>query len=91
MKAYLWLIALQVVMGLIAFILMGVDKSKAKKGAYRIPEKTLFLFAGLFGGLGGCLGMLAFRHKTKHASFKFLFPLFTILQIALTVWVYLRF
>ena len=51
------------------FFLYGADKRKAKKGAWRIPEKTLLLL-GFFGGsVGGLLGMSAFRHKTKHAYF----------------------
>ena len=66
---------------LILFIMMGADKKRAKNHARRIPEKTLFLTAFLGGGIGGILGMLAFRHKTKHTSFKILFPLFTLINI----------
>jgi uncharacterized membrane protein YsdA (DUF1294 family) len=58
----------------------GVDKSKAKKGRWRIPEKTLLLFAACFGGLGAFLGMRIFRHKTKHTSFKIIVPMCMILQ-----------
>ena len=71
-----------VVMNLAAFALMGIDKVKAKAGAWRIPEKTLFLVTALFGGLGGTLGMLFFRHKTKHWYFKFGFPALLVLQMA---------
>ena len=46
------------VMNLLSFTLMGIDKMKAKRGAWRIPEKALFLATALFGGLGGVLGML---------------------------------
>lgn len=72
-----------VVMNLAAFALMGIDKLKAKAGAWRIPEKTLFLVAALFGGLGGTLGMTFFRHKTKHWYFKFGFPALLVIQVAL--------
>ena len=72
-----------VVMNLAAFALMGIDKAKAKAGAWRIPEKTLFLVTALFGGLGGTLGMTFFRHKTKHWYFKLGFPALLVIQIVL--------
>ncbi len=75
-----------VVMNLLAFALMGIDKMKAKRGAWRVPEKTLFLVTALFGGLGGTLGMNFFRHKTKHWYFKWGFPALLVLQIAVLVW-----
>ena len=64
------------------FFAMFLDKQKAKKGKWRIPEKTLFLFAFLGGSLGTTLGMHTFHHKTKHWYFKFGMPLILILQIA---------
>ena len=70
----------------IAFVLMGVDKLKAKLHKRRIPEKVLFLFAIIFGGVGGTLGMYAFRHKTKHWYFAVFFPALAIVQIAVVVW-----
>ena len=71
------------VMNLLAFSLMGIDKVKAKRGAWRIPEKTLFLATALFGGLGGTLGMTFFLHKTKHWYFKLGFPALLVLQVVL--------
>lgn len=65
------------------FALMGIDKYKAKRGLWRIPEKTLFLTAALGGSIGGILGMQLFRHKTRHNSFKFGFPAILIAQLAL--------
>lgn len=56
-------------MSLVLFAFMGADKRRAKRRAWRVPERTLFWLAALGGGLGGVLGMLAFRHKTKHTSF----------------------
>ena len=75
--------AVLIVMNLISFALMGIDKAKAKAGAWRIPEKTLFLVTALFGGLGGTLGMTFFRHKTKHWYFKLGFPALLAVQIVL--------
>ena len=73
---------------LFTFILYGVDKLKAKRGAWRIPEATLLLAAALGGSLGALLGMELFRHKTKHWQFKILVPLFLVLHIALGVYIW---
>lgn len=81
------IIVILLVMNLISFALMGVDKVKAKKGAWRIPEKTLFLATALFGGLGGTLGMHLFRHKTKHWYFKYGFPALLVVQIVLLAFI----
>lgn len=70
---------------------MGMDKSKAKKGAWRIPEATLFLFAFLGGGIGTTLGMNFFRHKTKHWYFKFGMPIIAILEYGLLLYFLLTF
>ncbi len=67
-------------MSIILFAFMGADKRRAKKQAWRVPERTLFLLAALGGGPGGLLGMLAFRHKTKHAAFLVGMPLLTLLN-----------
>ena len=70
-------------MSVISFTLMGIDKAKARRGSRRIPEKTLFLFTLLGGGIGGTLGMHVFHHKTRHWYFAVFFPLIAIAQIAL--------
>jgi len=72
-----------IIMNLVTFILYGADKAKAKKGKWRIPEKTLLLLAACFGGLGAFLGMKVFRHKTKHTSFRILVPVCMIIQFIL--------
>ena len=77
--------ALIFVMSLIAFILYGVDKKKAQKQVWRIPEAVLLNF-GFFGGaIGALLGMKTFRHKTKHWYFWFFNIFGLIWQIALPV------
>ncbi len=58
----------------LAFSLMGIDKRRAKRGAWRIAERTLFLPVVLFGSLGGTLGMFCFHHKTKHWYFSLWLP-----------------
>ena len=69
-------------LNLVSFFLMRHDKQRAKKNQRRVPEKTLFLSAVLFGALGGTLGMFVFRHKTRHWYFRVFFPLLMVLQFA---------
>ena len=77
------LLVVLIVMNLLAFALMGIDKMKARRGSWRIPEKTLFLVTALCGALGGTLGMKVFRHKTKHWYFKWGFPALLAVQVVL--------
>lgn len=79
------LLLLSLAMNIAAFVLMGLDKARAKKGAWRIPKATLFLVTALMGGLGGTAGMFFFRHKTKHWYFRIGFPLLLAAQIVLLV------
>lgn len=78
------------VINLVTFAVYGIDKAKAKRGAWRVPEKTLFLLPLLGGSLGALLGMKVFRHKTKHWYFVWGIPLILVAQIALAIWLYLR-
>lgn len=71
------------IINLIGFFAMFLDKQKAKRGKWRISEKTLFLLAVIGGSLGTTLGMHVFRHKTKHWYFKFGMPFILIVQIVL--------
>ena len=75
---------------LLLFVLMGVDKAKAKRGARRVPEATLFFLAVIGGSLGGMLGMAAFHHKTLHKSFRIGFPAILIAQLALAGFLFLK-
>lgn len=72
--------------GAIDFVLMGVDKRKARREEWRVPERTLWAFALLGGGVGGFLGMRCFRHKTRHWYFQYGFPLLALLDAAFLVW-----
>ena len=83
----LWYLA---AVNLVTFTVYGVDKAKAGRGAWRVPEKTLFLLPLLGGSVGALLGMLVFRHKTKHWYFVWGIPLILLAQIALAVWVYFK-
>lgn len=74
-----------ILMNAAAFLLMLVDKQKAKKKKWRIPEATLMGVAALGGSVGALAGMYAFRHKTKHTKFTVGIPVILILQIALAV------
>ena len=67
-------------MNLLLFVLMGRDKAAAQAGARRTPEATLFALAALGGSLGGTLGMVFFRHKTRKIAFRIGFPLILIIH-----------
>ena len=68
---------------------MYIDKQKAKKGKWRIPEKTLFIITALGGGIGTIAGMYTFRHKTKKLKFTIGMPAILILEVVL--FIYLKF
>lgn len=68
-------------MSIVGFILMYMDKRRAKKNHWRIKESTLFITSALFGSPGVLFGMYAFRHKTKHASFVYGVPAILFIQI----------
>ena len=71
---------------LLGLILMGIDKAKARRNAWRIPEKVLFLAAILGGSVGTIAGMALFRHKTKHLSFVIGLPVILLLQLIAALW-----
>ena len=84
------LLAAIFIMSVVGFVSMGVDKNRAKKDKWRIPEKTLFLIALLGGSLGSVLGMQVFRHKTKHWYFAVFMPMILLVQIGLVVWLFVK-
>lgn len=79
------LILYLLIVNAIGLILMLVDKVKAKKNLWRIPEATLFLVAAIGGSIGSLLGMYTFRHKTKHIKFILGMPLILAAQIILVI------
>ena len=76
------------ILNILGFAFMGIDKRRAIRSAFRIPEATLFAIAILGGSIGSILGLHLFRHKTKHWYFLFGMPIILILQIALVVLLY---
>lgn len=81
-----WLAVYLAVINLAMFIVYGADKRRARKGKWRVPEKTLFLLPLLGGSAGALLGMRVFHHKTRHWYFVWGIPAILLAQIALAVW-----
>ena len=77
-------------LNVIAFLIYGLDKLKAKKEMWRIPERVLILLAVVGGSIGALLGMRVFHHKTKKWKFKIGVPVILGLQIALVVFIWLK-
>lgn len=74
------------VVNIIGFFAMGLDKWKAKRGSWRIPENTLFMFTILGGGIGTIAGIYAFRHKTQKKKFTIGMPVIFILEVILIIY-----
>ena len=68
---------------ILAFLVFGLDKWKARKDRWRIPEATLLMLAVAGGSAGALLGMLLFRHKTRHNKFRFGLPLILLTQLVI--------
>lgn len=83
MNSFDFIITYAVIINLVSFIVMGIDKRKARKRAFRIPEATLFVLAVIGGSLGSIIGMHLFRHKTRHWYFLYGMPVILALQIIL--------
>lgn len=80
-----YLIIYIVIINIIAFLAMHIDKRKAKYGKWRIPEQSLFILALIGGSIGAIIGMYTFRHKTKKLRFSVGFPVILTLQIILII------
>lgn len=80
-----------IVINVFGFFIMGFDKWKAKRGSWRIPEKTLFMVTLIGGGVGTITGMYVFRHKTKKLYFTVGFPVILIAEVILVIDVVRRF
>ena len=74
----------------VAFIVYGIDKYKAKKAKWRIPEATLLLLAVLGGSIGAWMGMKVWHHKTMHKKFKYGIPAILLIQIALMAYLHMN-
>ena len=70
----------------VSFLLMLVDKQKARRRLWRIPESTLLLSAAIGGSIGCLAGMYQFRHKTRHLKFTLGVPAILVAQIAAVIW-----
>ncbi len=74
----------------VTFIVYGIDKYKAKKAKWRIPEATLLLLAVLGGSIGAWMGMKVWHHKTMHKKFKYGIPAILLIQIALMTYLHVN-
>ena len=81
-----YLLAINVV----TFIVYGIDKYKAKKAKWRIPEATLLLLAVLGGSIGAWMGMKVWHHKTMHKKFKYGIPAILLIQFALMAYLHIN-
>ncbi|MFG6367719.1 MAG: DUF1294 domain-containing protein [Lachnospiraceae bacterium] len=88
MTVYNILILYLTVINLIGFAVMGIDKKKAVKRLWRIPESTLFIIAIIGGSIGSIIGMRVFHHKTRHWYFVLGMPFILIVQLSLAVLIY---
>ncbi len=77
-----------IIINLIAFLAMYIDKRRAKYGKWRIKEHTLFILAILGGSIGAIVGMYTFRHKTKKMRFVIGFPAILVCEIVIGIMIY---
>ena len=73
---------------IVSLFLYGIDKYKAKKGQWRIPEATLLMIAVIGGSIGAWVGMRLWHHKTMHKKFKYGIPIIIIMQVSLVVYLH---
>ena len=83
---WIWLAAIS----LITFIVYGIDKSRARSGGWRIPEKTLHWLAIAGGFPGGWVGRIVFRHKTRKGFFTFVLMVGTLIHAGIIYWLFFR-
>lgn len=86
-----YILAYLLIVNAVAFLLMLIDKVKAKKNRWRIKESTLMLWAAIGGSIGALAGMYTFRHKTLHRKFTIGIPAILILQIAAVLFILYKF
>lgn len=89
-KLLVYFIIYIIAINIVTFLVMGLDKWKAKRGSWRIQESALFTFVIFGGGIGGILGMKVFHHKTKKFKFQIGFPLILILEVAFLIYFFIK-
>ena len=82
------LIGYLAMVNVVAFVTYGIDKLKARRNQWRIPESTLLLLAMIGGSIGAWIGLKVWRHKTLHKKFKYGIPLIIVVQIVLCIYLY---
>lgn len=85
-----YLIIYLLIINAVGFALMLIDKWKAKKNRWRIPEATLMGVAAIGGSVGSLIGMYTVRHKTKHVKFVVGIPAILVVQIFAAVFLIYR-
>ena len=83
---YMLLLYYMIGINAVSFVAYGIDKLKAKKGKWRIPEATLLLLAVAGGSIGAWMGMKVWHHKTLHKKFRYGVPAILFLQMALGIY-----
>ena len=78
------------IINIVGFLIMGIDKFKSKRQMWRVKEQTLFIIAMIGGSIGSIIGMYTFRHKTKHWNFWFINILSLIVYIGLAILIYVK-
>lgn len=79
------------IINLITYIMMGIDKHRARNNKWRIKEKSFFLLALIGGAIGIILGMTMFRHKTQHKTFYIGIPFLYLFNKIIAIFIYLNF
>ncbi|MBP5497035.1 MAG: DUF1294 domain-containing protein [Bacteroidales bacterium] len=82
------ILSLILIVNVLAFLLYGIDKWKAKRARWRIPESVLLGLAAVGGSIGAWLGMRVWHHKTQHKKFRYGVPAILVAQIVLLVWIF---
>lgn len=82
------ILSLILIVNVLAFLLYGIDKWKAKRARWRIPESVLLGLAAVGGSIGAWLGMRVWHHKTQHKKFRCGVPAILVAQIVLLVWIF---
>lgn len=88
MKELVWVLGIYLLLiNLYSFVIMGLDKRRARTNAWRVPEKKLFILAIIGGAIGIYSGMKYFRHKTKHWLFVYLIPVLIIANLLIIIFI----